>query len=229
MKTIEELKQHQADQLAKLEVELAIQAEVMRLVPDLDPEGILISIHGMNRKKHATVKLWNNFRTQEKLSRALAIVRSFHESGSLIEGEHWKAGCCSTWPASINSCINNDNAVMDGSHIIEIEVAGGKGYGPDVIISAWRIIAGFLCEVEMPVSDLWRLLPRVECHYTRDGEVSSGRIDWPVESQTADKFRRWSGQYDLPSYRGSYYFADFPNFESFASQFATLIAKEYGV
>jgi hypothetical protein len=216
MKTKAELLERHAKELEKLESEQAIRATL----PEQYQEDALITLH-TGQKPHANVKLWNDFRTEKRLVDALPILESY--KGRIVQGEHWKAGCVSTWPAQINSVIDDQNAVMDGSHEVEIHVSGGRHYGPTVSLKFWTTLAGWLCEIQLPVSDLWKLVPRVNASYNQGGELCRCEITWPVEKQTVDKFRSfWS---EKPSYSGSYYLADLPNFESFVSNF-TRATKE---
>lgn len=206
--TLDEFKAEQAEKLAKFEKEMAWCEHL----PEAYRESASICIHSDS----TSISLWSGFRTDKKLADAVTALEHFKPC--LIDGEHWKDGCCSTSPARINSCAKSKNAVMDGSHAVEILVSGGRGFGPDVEIRFWIDVPSLgLAEISCPVCDLWKMIPRVNVNYNRHGEVSSGEITWPVESQVVDSFRRWSGRSDLPSYRGSYYLADVPNFEAWAS------------
>ncbi len=210
----EKLLASHAQELAKLEAEESIRAAL----PEQYRTDATICIHD-TKKPHASVKLWNDFRTEKKLADALPVLESYKDQ--IIDGEHWKDGCVSTWPPQINSCIENANAVMDGSHAVEINVSGGRSYGPTVELNFWVMLGGWLCEIALPVCDLRKLTPNVHATYNRSGEVCKCEITWPVERQTADKFRTfWS---EKPAYNGSYYLADYPNFLAFVSNFT---AKE---
>lgn len=207
---IQELKAKQAQELVKAEQEETIR-NALAGVPGVNIEDVSICVHD-GKRPHCSVTLWNGFGTTRSLADAVAVVQHFKDS--IIEGEHWKSGCVSTWPAEINSCIKDKSAVMDGSHAVEIEVRGGKGYGPDVSVQFWTRIAGVLCEIDCPVATLYKLLPSLRGQYRKDGSFS-GTITWPVEKQVVDKFRTfWS---ELPSFNGSYYLADVPNFMAWAS------------
>lgn len=209
MKTKEQLLEKQAEELAKLERELAIR-EALKDVPGYDEENSVICIHS---NQHASVRLWQDFRTEKKLIDACAVVDFFRDQ--IIDGEHWNDGCVSTNPPEINSCAKRDNSGMDGSHSVEIKVDGGKGYGPNVNVKFWVRLAGVLCEISCPVGDQWKLVPSIHGKYDSDGHWT-GRVDWnPAETQTADSFRKWWSE--KPAYSGCYYLADIPNFESWAS------------
>lgn len=212
MKTMEELKAEQAAEAVKLEQELKIAAD-LKSVPGFDSDKVSICIHNHRKATHASVTLWPTYRTEHKFAEAVAIVELFKDK--IVDGEHWKDGCCSTWPAEINDNASRKSAVMDGSHAVEIEVKGGRGYGPDVCVQFWTRLGGLLCEVSMPVCDLYALVPRVSGRYNQHGEFR-GKAEWnPAETQTADSFRTWWSE--PPSFSGSYYLADVPNFMSWAS------------
>lgn len=206
MKTKQQFLDKQAAELAKFNQEEAIRA----LLPKQYRDGASIYIHD----DHASVKMWNDFRTERTLADALAIVELFKPQ--IQTCEHWKNGCCSTVPPQINSYAKDERAVMDGSHAVEVLVSGGKGFGPNVEIRFWAESSAGLLEISCPVCDLFKLVPRIDQHYNTHGELTSCRIDWPAESRCVDSFRNWWSE--KPSYRGSYYLADLPNFESWAGQ-----------
>lgn len=196
MKTTEkELEAEYQNKLAKLRDENKLRAEL----PKAFQNDASICHHG----KFMSATLWNGFRTDKKLSDALAIVELFPE---IITAEHWKSGCVSCWPPEINSCIKDEHATMDGSHEVEISVSGGRGFGPDVTVSFWVRLAGMLTEINLPVGDAWILIPSVRANYNKSGHLSSCDITWPQERAVFDKFRTfWS---EKPAFRGSYYFAE---------------------
>jgi hypothetical protein len=210
MTTKQELIEKHQRELAALELE-----ERARLIlPEAFHESALICIHG-GKRKHFSAKMWNDFRCEKKLSDALEIVRLFESQ--IVECGHWKSGCISTWPDAINTTKDDENAVMDGSHVVEISVQGGKGFGPCVEVEFWADIPELgLVEFSCPVCDLWKLVPSVKANYNNHGDLSSCDIRWPIESRCTDSFRTWWS--DKPSYRGSYYLADLPNFYSWAGQ-----------
>lgn len=205
MKTLEELKRQQAGELAKFEIETAWRESL----PEAFRENASLCIHD----DHVSLTLWGGFRTDKKLSDACAVVE--HYKGSIVDGEHWKDGCVSTQPAEINANAKRDNSTLEGSHAVEVSVHGGKGFGPDVVVEFWIKTELGLAEVHCAVCDLWKLVPRVKADYNRSGELTSCEIEWPV-SGCFDSFRSWWSE--KPGFKGSYYWADLPNFESFASQ-----------
>ncbi len=212
MKTKEQLLEKQAQELAKFEKEQAVLA----LLPEPLREDAIVCIH----RDHASVKVWSDFRTERKLADAIDVLRLFADV--LQTCEHWKDGCVSTNPPQINDYAKKESAVMDGSHVVEIKVSGGKGYGPTVEVRFWADTSAGLVEFGCPVSDLWKLIPRVHVSYNRSGEVSKCEITWPTESRCVDSFRTWWA--DKPSYSGSYYLADLPNFYSWAGAINATVA-----
>lgn len=212
MTTIEKLKAKHAEELASAELEQRILSALSEKFPDLETKDVVTCVHSLKSKPHVSVRLWNDFRTQKKLSDALPVLESFKDE--IVECEHWKGSCISCWPPEINTNIDKEHATMDGSHAVEIEVSGGKGYGPKVEIQFWTRLADTLCEITLPVSDLWMLVPNVRANYNRNGEVTTCEINWPVWRSTCDTFRSfWS---EKPSYNGHYYSADIHNFLSWA-------------
>lgn len=209
---IKELKAKQAKELAEA-LEIETLRDALKDVPGFTEDSSICLHSG----EHASVKLWSDYHTGKKLIDAVRVVEHFKDK--IIDGEHWKSGCVSTWPAEINSCIKYESAVMDGSHAVEIDVSGGRGYGPNTSVQFWTRIAGVLCEIECPVCDLWKLIPAVKGRYTQEGDFI-GKIEWnPAETQTVDSFRKfWS---EPPSFKGSYYLADIHNFRSWVSRFLT--------
>lgn len=209
MKTLNDLKAKHAEEIAELELETSLRA----LLPEQYREGATVCVHGKWGLKFSSVKLWGDYHTDKKIADVLPIIEQFRPL--IIQGEHWKDGCCSTWPAEINGNAKRENAVMDGSHEIEIDVHGGKGYGPCVEIQFWIKTALGLVEISCPVCDLFRLVPNVRAAYNLNGECCKCDITWPAERQAADKFRTWSSE--KPSYSGSYYFAEVSNFLAWVS------------
>lgn len=210
MKTKEQFLAEQSEELAKFEREEAIRAKL----PEAYREGATICIHSIKRKPHASVSLWDGFRTDKTLADALAIVEQYKDS--ILTCEHWKDGCVSTWPPALNDYANKESAIMVGSHAVLIEVCGGRRFGPDVKVEFWVDLPEVgLVELSLAVCGLWKLVPRVNANYNRYGECSSCTIDWPSARATADSFRTfWS---EKPSYHGEYYFADYHNFAAWAS------------
>lgn len=214
MKTLEELKEKHEKQIAQFHAEQQIRAE---LTEELHEASICfhsgfasVIVHEYQADKQYT------------LPKALSLVRSLKDK--IVNGEHWKDGSVSTWPAAINSNAKREHATLDGSHAVEIKVDGGKGYAPNVAIEFWVQLDSSLVEVSVYVRDLWKLVPSVHCTYYQ-GEVASAKVDWPVESRCVDSFRKW---WSTPGgYSGSYYLADIPNFESWASsQIAPALHRE---
>lgn len=200
----QELIENQTAELAKFEREEAI----CELLPEAYRATALVCIHG----DHASVKMWSDFRTERKLADAVEIVNQFAEQ--IQTCEHWKSGCISTRPPQINEYALDECAVMDGSHAVEIVVSGGRNFGHIVELCFWVETSAGLLEISCPVSDLWKLVPRVDANYNRKGDLTTCRIDWPAESRCVDSFRSWWSE--KPAYRGSYYLADLPNFMSWA-------------
>jgi len=206
MKTTEqELAAEYQEKLAKLRQKNKLRAEL----PEQFQADAIISIPG---SRYASVKMWNDFRTTKTLADALEIVRLY--SDKIVTAEHWRAGCVSTWPAEINSCIKNESAVMDGSHEIEISVGGGKRWGPTVEVSMWVRLADILVEINLPVCDARKLVPHVHATYNNHGELAKCDIFWPSERAVFDSFRSfWS---EKPAFKGSYYCAEWRSFENWA-------------
>lgn len=211
---IEELKAQQARELREAELKDRIESELAS-VPGFDPEDSSLCVHGIDKPHpHVSVRLWKDYQTTRKVTDALAVVEHF--AAQIITCEHWKDGCVSDWPIEINSCAKGERAVMDGSHAVEIEVSGGRGYGGEAV-KFWTRLAGVLVEISCPVSDLYALRPTVRGSYTRAGDFIRKSIEWPVESRCVDSFRRMYSEGQ--SYQGCYYLADVPNFRAWASQF----------
>jgi len=206
MNTKTELLKKHAEELQELEKTEAIRA----ILPEQYRDDALVCIHG----KHASVKMWGDFRTEKKLSEALEIVRQFEPL--VVECEHWESGCLSVRPAEINKYATDEHAIMDGASAVELSVTGGKGFGPNVTVEFWikHPEFGFI-EINLPVCDLHKLTPNVRATYNNSGELCSCEINWPGERSVVDKFRSWWSQ--KPAYHGSYYLADLPNFYAWAS------------
>lgn len=210
-KTIEQLKAEHAKELEVLEIINRV-TDALAGTPGVDSDAVRVCVHDF-KKHHASVTLWSEYQTRRPLVDAVSIVQHF--ANNIVDGEHWKDGCVSTWPAEINGNAKKESAVLDGTHAVEIKVNGGRGFGPNVSVAFWVHLGGMLCEVEMPIADLWPLVPRVQGQYTKHGDFH-GKIEWnPTETQTVDKFRSWYSE--PPAYHGSYYLADVPNFLAWAS------------
>lgn len=205
--TIEELKAKQAAEIAEWEKLEAVRA----ILPAKYGNDAFICDH--SHMGFVSVKLWNDFRTSQKLADALEVLEAYKDK--LVTCEHWKDGCVSVWPAEINSNASKPSAVMDGSHEVSIKVSGGRGYGPDVEVRFWIKTELGLIEFSIPVCDLHKLVPRVNASYNSHGDVCQCDIYWPAERAAADSFRTfWS---EKPSFSGEYYWADIHNFKAWAS------------
>jgi hypothetical protein len=217
MDRIEKLKREQAEQLAAL-----VDKEKLR---ELLPASIRESASITKHKDHYTVTGWNGFAYDNppKFLQAVKLIEQFAEAEQLVVGEHWKGACCSTYPARINSVKEKEpTSIMEGSHTIEIKVQGGRGF-QTIEVRFWAELgeqfAGgvetYLAEIVLPVTDLWQLAPNVRATYNTHGDVANCEIHWPEESRVVDSFRKWYSE--RPSYSGSYYLADWHNFNSWAS------------
>jgi hypothetical protein len=212
MDKIEQLKLDQAKELADL-----VDKEKLR---GFLPESIRESARITKHSNHYTVTGWPGlaYKNPPKFVQAVDLIEEMQDA--LVEAEHWKAGCCSTRPARINPEAKNENATMDGSHAVEILVEGGRGF-QFTEVRFWAELGHpatptryYLVEVHLPVTDLWQLHPNVRATYTSHGDLANCEITWPVESRIVDSFRKWYSE--RPSYRGSYYLADWHNFNSWA-------------
>ncbi len=205
MTTLEQLQEKHEKQIAQFHAEQAIRAELPEELREASicfhPGFVSVNLHEYQSDKQYT------------LVKALALVRSLQDK--IVQGEHWKDGSVSTWPEAINGNAKREHATLDGSHAVEIKVDGGKGYGPNVAVEFWIQLDSTLAEVSVYVRDLWKLVPSVKCTYYQ-GEVSNAVVTWPTESRCVDSFRKW---WSTPGgYSGSYYLADIPNFEAWASR-----------
>lgn len=211
MDRIEKLKQEQAEQLAAL-----VESEKLR---ELLPSAIRESARIIKHRDNWSVVGWTGFGgTQHPFLDAVKVIEEMQDQ--LVECEHWKSGTVSCRPARINSNVKDRGAVMDGSHTIEIKVDGGRGF-QTVEVRFWveldegQFGSVYLAEIHLPVKDLWQLAPNVRATYNLHGDVANCEIRWPEESRVVDSFRKWYSE--RPSYSGSYYLADWHNFNSWAS------------
>src|SRR4030095_4722993 len=226
MDKIEKLKLDQAKELADL-----VDKEKLRA---LLPESIRETARITKHPDHYTVTGWDGFAYDNppKFAQAVKVVEEMQDQ--LVEAEHWQDSCVSCRPARINSTAKKEHATMDGSHTVEIAVEGGRGY-QTTEVRFWAEVGhqipgfgveGWLIEVHLPVVDLWNLLPNVRASYNNHGDLANCEITWPVESRVVDSFRKWWSE--RPSYRGSYYLADWHNFNSWAGTILhTWISGEY--
>lgn len=201
-----ELEAKHAAELAELDAKERIKAELMQVLPTLDSEKVSIYVH--SGEPHAGALLWGDFHTDRTLADALAAVRAFADG--IVHGEHWEDGCVNTWPRELNTAAKRGKA--DGSHAVELLVKGGRGFGPYYSVQFWVRAGGVLCELECPVSGLWKLLPRISGQYDRDGYFN-GKVEWP-SWKGCDRFRKWWSE--PPAYRGSFYWAEAKGFCSWA-------------
>jgi len=210
MKQKEQLLKEQAIELERFDKEVMLR-EALAGVPGYDAKNSFVYFH----RDHVSVRLWKDYRTEKTLTDACAVVEYFKHQ--IIDAEHWKGkngGCVSCRPSEINSNATDEN-IMDGAHAVEVSVSGGRGFGPDVKVRFWTRIGGCLCEMELPIVGQQKLCPRVTGNYTTHGDFS-GNVEWNwQETQVVDRFRKWWSE--APAYRGSYYLADVPNFETWAS------------
>lgn len=226
MDRIEKLKQEQAEQLAAL-----VESEKLRA---LLPEPIRESARIVKHRDNWTVVGWTGFGgTQHPFRDAVKVIEQFAEAEQLVVAEHWKSGTCSCRPARINNNIKDPGAEMDGSHTIEIKVDGGRGF-QTIEVRFWVEVGEqfsggvetYLAEIQLPVTELWQLVPNVRASYNNSGDLTTCEITWPVESRVVDSFRKWYSE--RPSYSGSYYLADWHNFNSWAeTMLAGAAAKPY--
>ncbi len=204
MKTLEQLQEKQQKEREQFESEIQLRSEL----PEAIRDKALICFHS----DHASVMMHNHYDTKppQKLAGAVQLIREFESN--IVESEHWKDGCVSVRPAQINSSANKERATMDGASAVEIKVDGGKGYGPTVKVEFYVQLAWGLIEISYEVTDLWKLVPRIENKYYQ-GETVSSKVYWTGHGE--DQMRRW---WSSPgSYSGSYYFADLPNFYAWTS------------
>lgn len=207
MSKLETLKAKHAKEIAKLEKEEAIRAQL----PEEIRDGARICIHS----DHASVTAnWDSYDQKKREPHDARRIITALES-HLVESEHWKDGCVSCRPNEINDTARKENSVLDGTHLIEVDVSGGKGYGPNVEVCCWvKLPGGQLIELQLPIS-AYQLVPNVRATYNNHGELANCEITWPVWKSTCDKFRTWWSE--KPSYKGSYYSADLFSYDAWIS------------
>lgn len=213
MDRIEKLKREQAEQLAAL-----VESEKLR---DWLPSSIRESARIVKQRDHWTVIGWTGFGgTQHPFGDAVNVIEEMQDQ--LLVAEHWKSGTTSCRPARINNNIKDPGAEMDGSHTIEIKVEGGRGF-QTIEVRFWVELGGqlpgigvetYLAEIQLPVTELWQLVPFVRASYNNSGDLATCEITWPIESRIVDSFRKWYSE--RPAYSGSYYLADWHNFNSWS-------------
>ena len=199
MKKIEQLKAQQAQEIAKLEREIAIRA----MLP-VEPRFV------HDHKDHVGLSYAKDkFPARYTLAEAIAIMEQFPNK---VESEHWKNGCCSVRPLAINSSAKNERATMDGASLVEVRLNAGKGYDSHRLLF-WAMVGETLAEVSIEITPPWKWIPQTRFRYDSHGHCIESRVS-PV-GIGEDIFRKWwspEGSYQL-----SYYWAEVDGFRNIAA------------
>lgn len=196
--TLAELKSKHAKEIERLEAEQSI-SELLPIEPKM------ICIHA----DHASIHYGKDYPSRHTFAEAVKIYRQF----SPVESEHWKDGTIECRPAEINKSASRERATMDGASIAEIKLSAGKGYVSHEL-TFWARVAERLVCVHVEINPPHQWLPETHFRYDQYGNCTSSRVTPKCIGE--DSRRKWwtpEGSYQI-----SYYFADAPNFESFASQ-----------
>lgn len=197
MKTIEEIKNRHEKELREAEQKLAIAAI-------LPAQATHVHVY----KDYVYVTYSKPYPERYTFRQAYELFKLF----SPVESEHWKSGCLSCQPAEINKYAKEERAVMDGASIAEIKLSAGKGYDSHAL-TFWARIGATLLHVSIDLRPPWKWLPQTEFRYDVHGNCTKSRV--LAVGIGEDSVRKWwspEGSYQL-----SYYWADVPSFDSFAS------------
>lgn len=197
MKTLQELKTHHEQELREAEQELAIAAF-------LPAEATHIHVH----KNYVGVSYQKPFPNRYGFREAYELFKLF----TPIESQHWKSGCLSCQPEEINQYAKEERAVLDGTSIAEIKLSAGRNYESHALVF-WARILDRLLQVCIEIRPSFKWLPDVQYTYNQSGVCFVKRCN-PAFIGEDSRRKWWSPD---GSYQFSYYWADEPNFASFAS------------
>lgn len=199
--TEEEFLREQGEALDKFRKAKRLLAEL----PEPVRETARITVH----RNHATVQAWDSYEPKQKLGDAEGVIRDLKDR--LVQGDHFRAGCLSTYPAEINDYASRESAEACGMHLVEIRAEGGKGFS-NVTVKAWVRWSEGLAELSMPVSGLDRMkAARVPIRGPGD-QIIGWRIEFNADvTSQADHFRKWAGG-SPDAYMGSYYWGTYDGF-----------------
>lgn len=212
-RTLEETRERHAKELRDIE-----RVETLRaLLPDTFRADASIVLFGNNRKgrtETAGVSIGKRHNTNRTLPESLAIVGTLAEWSPPVESQRWRAGCLEVAPEALNTYATKESATMDGAHVVELEVSGGRGFGPDAVFRMWHNTNGewMRTSVAFAAYTLAGCVPSITGSYDRNGSYY-GTIARQYIGEDA-RINWWS---ELPSHQTSYYWADWPNFLAWAS------------
>lgn len=198
MKTLTEIKARHEAELAQAQREMDI-----RSILPADPTHVHL------HKDHVGLTYSKKYPSRYTFREAYELFRLF----TPVESQHWKSGCMSCRPEEINQYAKEERSVMDGASIAEVKLSAGKGYDSHAL-RFWARVGEMLVEVSIEIAPPWKWIPETLFRYDTHGNCTTSKVTPRFIGE--DSRRKWwspEGSYHL-----SYYWADVPNFESFASQ-----------
>jgi hypothetical protein len=159
---------------------------------------------------HAVVKL---------SPRSLAEAVTLYETAiNVVPLEAWQDSCLSVAPLGANYTAQRGNGPTENGAAheftaefsLELDSYGDRGEYQITTLSYWIVTheAGeTLCEIRVPISDAWNLLPSRTVNYNRGGEVSNFHLT-PKSLGEKKRINWWSTR---PGYKISYYFDFVPD------------------
>lgn len=201
MTTIEEMKERQAKELAELEKELAVLAE-MPVKPDW--------CHA--HRNYFSCSYGKKYPERYSFRDAFEVYKKWLPF--IITGEDWKGSSRSLFPGEINSEKKDARAVMNGQTWATVTLNAGKGYAGHKL-HFWARIPSGIVSVKIDLQPEWKWLPLTEFKYDPNGECTTSRVI-PRGIGEDSLVKWWSppGSYQL-----EYYWADSHNFHAFASNY----------
>jgi len=201
MKTIEELKAKHAAELAELEKEMFILAEIP-VKPDW--------CHA--HKGYFSCSYGKKYPDRFTFLEAFEIYKKWLPL--IIPGEDWKGSSRSLYPGEINSQKSDERSTMNGEVWASITLNAGKGYVGHKM-QFWARIPSGIISVSIDIQPEWKWLPITEFKYDSHGECVTSRVV-PYGNGEDSLVKWWSppGSYQL-----QYCWADSHNFHAFASNY----------
>lgn len=151
----------------------------------------------------------------ETWEEAKAIYQRFADEERIRPAEHWKLSCLSVLPAELNQYAKDERAHMDGESWAEVSI---EAFGGELVPHYRTAKLKFFANVKSHWLSVTIEIAQVPWVWMPSQRIHGGRV---VRGSTVPKFigedqrRKWSGE--EPGYHFSYYWADQPNFESWAA------------
>lgn len=215
MKASEKLKElaaKQAKERAQLEREVELAGNMATLFGHRwDEDKASICQH----RDHVSLRLWDDFRTEHKLSECVDVVKAMAENGILVPAQAWRDGCVSIRPEEINDSATKESAVLEGEFLVEVNIQGSDRTGTRQAVKVWFRYAGTLYELTLPFVSLYKLMPRSSGGYNQQGDCLK-TFDW--SGNTAVSCADWHIKFWSPpgSYNMELHFAEVPTFVGWA-------------